>query len=519
MNHEGIETRRLTLQAELDAKKSQAERNRLGQFATPTALAREILASSISLLPSGEYIRFLDPAIGTGSFYSALLATAAEERIASAVGYEIDVHYGAPSIELWADAGLAYRMKDFTTSATPVPNERANLVICNPPYVRHHHMTREEKVRLQDASEVASGVRVAGLAGLYTYFLALSHVWMAEDGIACWLIPSEFMDVNYGKAVKKYLLSKVTLLRIHRFNPNDVQFGDALVSSAVVWFRNSPPPKGHQVEFTFGGPLADARVHRMVAAADLAKEPKWTRYPVSDVREQHTGPKISDFFNIRRGIATGDNNFFLMTVEQAAERNIPKQFLRPILPSPRYVKEAEILADTDGNPKIGKPLFLLDCRLPPDEVQTRYPALWAYLCSGIPSVSERYLCAHRSPWYCQETRDAAPIICTYMGRNDGKGNEPPFRMILNHSRAIVANVYLMLYPKPVLQNAIDERPEILRRVWEQLQAIRPEDMLGEGRVYGGGLHKMEPKELANVSAEGIADLVGSVAHPTVRAAE
>ena len=48
------------------------------------------------------------------------------------------------------------------------------------------------------------------------------------------------MDVNYGKAVKHYLLSRVTLLHIHRFDPNDVQFADALVSSAVVWFRNKP---------------------------------------------------------------------------------------------------------------------------------------------------------------------------------------------------------------------------------------------------------------------------------------
>jgi adenine-specific DNA-methyltransferase len=34
------------------------------------------------------------------------------------------------------------------------------------------------------------------------------------------LIPSEFMDVKYGGPLKQYLLDKVTLLRIHRFDPN-----------------------------------------------------------------------------------------------------------------------------------------------------------------------------------------------------------------------------------------------------------------------------------------------------------
>ena len=71
-----------------------------------------------------------------------------------------------------------------------------------------------------------------------TYFIAFSHPWMKKNGIAGWLIPSEFMDVNYGQAVKDYLLNEVTLLQVHRFDPSDVQFHDALVSSAVVWFKN-----------------------------------------------------------------------------------------------------------------------------------------------------------------------------------------------------------------------------------------------------------------------------------------
>ena len=42
---------------------------------------------------------------------------------------------------------------------------------------------------------------------------------------------------------------------------------------------------------------------------------------------------------------------------------LPKMF-RPILPSPRYVPDNEILADRAGNPVLERQLFLLDCRLP-----------------------------------------------------------------------------------------------------------------------------------------------------------
>lgn len=509
-DHDDFEARRLALQTKLDGERTQAERNRLGQFATPTALAREIVAHSLTLLRSGEPIRFLDPAIGTGSFYSALRATAAPEQVAAAAGHEIDAHYAGPARELWVSTPLRLTLGDFTAAPLPEPGARANLVVCNPPYVRHHHMSREEKARLQDASQVACGVRVAGLAGLYTYFLALSHAWMADDGVAAWLMPSEFMDVNYGKAVKQYLLKQVTLLRIHRFDPADVQFGDALVSSAVVWFRRAPPLRRHEVQFTFGGPLAAPNVRRLVSTADLAHEAKWTRYPVFGVREAHVGPKLKDFFKIQRGIATGDNKFFIMTAGEAEARGVPRKFLTPILPSPRYMPEDEIAADAEGVPLIGRRLFLLDCRLPEAGVRAKHPDLWAYLQQGVPNVSDRYLCAHRSPWYSQEDRPAAPIVCTYMGRSDGKNGAAPFRFILNHSNATAANVYLLLYPTHRLRRALDIQPGLLRRVWELLRAIRPDDLLDEGRVYGGGLHKMEPKELANVPAEQIGAIVSAV---------
>lgn len=517
MSHKAtFEEKRLQLQAELDDKKTSAARNRLGQFATPTALALDILQYAKSLLKPDEPVRFLDPAIGTGAFYSALIETFPRERVVAAEGFEIDRHYGEPSAALWSGLPLKLHLEDFTRASPPPLLERFNLIICNPPYVRHHHIAAAEKVRLQDASAKACGVRVNGLAGLYCYFLALSHAWMSEGGVAGWLIPSEFMDVNYGLPLKRYLLNKVTLLHIHRFDPNDVQFNDALVSSAVVWFRNERPPANHTVEFSYGGTLANPAVKRMVFVANLQAEPKWTRFPASDVREAASGVRLSDFFKIKRGLATGDNSFFIMDREQIEARRLPFEFFRPILPSPRYLQLDEIHADENGVPLIERPLFLLDCRLPEDEVKSKYPTLWQYLETGKPGVSERYLCKARKPWYAQENRPPTPFICTYMGRSDKKDGRP-FRFILNHSQATAANVYLLLYPKPVLARALAKKPSIARDVWHILNTIPPSSLLGEGRVYGGGLHKLEPKELENVPAEEITALLPDEEVPATQA--
>ena len=501
---EDLEHERCALQAVLDAEKSPAERNRLGQFATPPALARDILTYAKTLLAADEPVHFLDPALGTGAFYSALRQVFPEGRIRAALGYEIDPHYGKPAKALWKQQKIDIAVDDFTEQpATP----RYNLVICNPPYVRHHHITNDIKGRLLLGTHQACGVRIGGLAGLYCYFLGLSHAWLAPGAISGWLIPSEFMDVNYGQAVKRYLLQQVTLLRIHRFDPSDVQFADALVSSAVVWFRNDPPPQAHAVRFTFGGTLLEPHLSRIVPAQALAQESKWTRFPTANIRLASTAPTIADFFKIKRGLATGDNSYFILSHDEIETRGLPLTCFRPILPSPRYVPIDEITADAHGIPQLDKKLFLLDPQLSEADIKRRYPSLWNYLEEGrARGLHERYLCRHRSVWYAQENRPAPPIVCTYIGRSDTKTGRP-FRFILNHSEATVANVYLAMYPTLILQSALRSQPKLIRAVWQVLNRITPEHLLAEGRVYGGGLHKLEPKELANVPVPEIAALL------------
>jgi adenine-specific DNA-methyltransferase len=506
--YDAIEQSRCALQGELDGHKSQAERNKLGQFATPTALARDVLAYGLALLPEKAPVRFLDPAIGTGSFYSALMSTCRRRPVASAQGFEIDPHYGEPAKALWQGTPLQITLSDFTRQLAPADDrQRANLLICNPPYVRHHHMNGAEKARLQDAARAASHVELSGLAGLYCYFMALAHSWMAEDGVAGWLIPSEFMDVNYGRALKAYLLREVTLLHIHRFDPNDTQFADALVSSAIVWFRKAPAPPDHEVKFSFGGSLTKPQLVRLVTTAALAKEAKWTRFPAAAVRERSTVPTVSDFFQIKRGVATGDNGYFILRAEEIERRGLPFELFRPILPSPRYVAADEITSDEHGLPMLDRRLFLLDPKMPEDMIRKRFPKLYDYLQEGrAKGLHEGYLCSRRTPWYTQEKREPAPIVCTYLGRGDSK-NGRPFRFILNNSRATVANVYLSMYPTPALSAALARDPSLIRRVWESLNRITPAQLMGEGRVYGGGLHKLEPRELANVPVGELADIL------------
>lgn len=505
-NLQEAELLRRDSQAALDSERSASERNRLGQFATPNELAVQIAKCISRDWPNHlNNVRFADPSIGSGSFFSAALSVFGMENIESGVGVELDERFVRVANEIWRDSGLCVIEGDFTQIiANGSRPDSPNLILANPPYVRHHHLDRGDKERLQSLVELSCKLEVSGLSGLYVYFLLLATEWMEEGGIAAWLIPSEFMDVNYGKVLREFFTERVVLDRIHRFDPKDVQFNDALVSSAIVFFRKLSPTHSHRVQFTFGGTLEQPAVEDVVSVEELKKSRKWSVYPshqendrrISTDRHQST---FSDFFKIQRGIATGCNKFFILDRDEARKRNLPTRYLRPILPSPRNLKTTIIEADEDGYPKLSPQLCLIDCDLSEREIQEHYPGLWEYLLTANTlGIKDGYLLKKRSPWYRQERREPAPFMCTYMGR--GSAEKQPFRFIRNRSQAIGTNLYLMLTPQKSLAAMLRKHPERLDALHEVMGNIAGDELRGEGRVYGGGLNKIEPSELGRISA-------------------
>jgi hypothetical protein len=285
-----------------------------------------------------------------------------------------------------------------------------------------------------------------------------------------------------------------------------VQFADALVSSAVVIFRKSSPPPDHAVCFSFAGSIEHPKSEAPVPLALLRHSRKWTQFPASTAVEGTGELTLGDIFSIKRGLATGANGFFILTEADIEAWQIPRPFVKPILPGPRYLTEDIVAAMPGGPPRVSPQLFLLDCSEPEEKIQATWPRFYEYLQRGKEqNIHASYLASRRAPWYSQEQRPPAPFLCTYMGRS--RNGKHPFRFIWNRSQATAHNVYLMLYPKGQLRSALKKCPELEQRVFEALQRITPAQVLSEGRVYGGGLHKVEPNELAQIPARVVLEAI------------
>lgn len=56
---------------------------------------------------------------------------------------------------------------------------------------------------------------------------------------------------------------------------------------------------------------------------------KWTMSHFDSRVSSSDAPRLKDLFSVRRGIATGANNFFIIDGETVAQYDIPNIFLKP----------------------------------------------------------------------------------------------------------------------------------------------------------------------------------------------
>src|SRR6218665_188750 len=122
---------------------------------------------------SNAQIDFIEPLCGSGSFISKLLRTASPERISTITGVELNPRLAKAARSLWGSvAGI---VEGGLLELLENSKAQVNLMVANPPYVRHHHVTAERKGNNVRASSNELGITVSQLAGLYVYFLLLAH--------------------------------------------------------------------------------------------------------------------------------------------------------------------------------------------------------------------------------------------------------------------------------------------------------------------------------------------------------
>lgn len=462
-----------------------------GQYFTPTCIA-EYMASFID---ASTPQTILDPAVGAGVL---LAACGAKHRL---VGLDISptcIAMTTAGLSARGACGMDLRVGDFIAAddlfAAPLTDfDGFDTIICNPPYVRHHLLGKTHKKQLVDRYSSLFGTSVSTLSTSYVYFFLEALRRLRDGGVLVFITPADYLDVRFGASLKSTFQDHATIEDITLFDRDALAFAGVLTTSAITVLRKVRPSVNHRGRFLeatlVDGRVAPADGTNRLTQKGLDVDESWTlhfgqRRESYDALIEGRPRAVSDYLRIRRGIATGANKFFVLTEETVTEWGIEREHLQPViasakdLPSGIFSREDwEKLRDR------GRPCWLLNCTLAERELGGSN--ILRYLKEGVrQEVHQRFNCRTRNPWYRAEQVPPPDVIITYMNRGRT-------RFVKNESGCRVMSVFLNGFLRP---DGVD--------IDALLDALNGEDtsklIQKLGRTYGGGLGKIEPRELANL---------------------
>ena len=190
--------------------------------------------------------------------------------------------------------------------------------------------------------------------------------------------------------------------------------------------------------------------------------------------------RVGDYFDCRRGIATGANDFFCLSRSELREHHLTETHVAPCITKAVdgvglvFTHEKfEALASGDRR------CFLLNPSRSGQDLM-RYLQLGEE--RGIP---KRHLPSHRPVWYMPENRAVADIWAAVFSRESAK-------FILNNSGAKNLTCFHGLYAKP----GCEHLPPVMALFLNSSDGRRAFSQVN--RFYGDGLNKLEPKDVEDM---------------------
>lgn len=472
--------------------RSAATRRQVGATYTPKPIIDSMVAWAAQ---QGIPDRIVDPGAGSGRY---ILAAARRFPNAQLIAIDIDplatLLLRASARVIGIEDRVRVVLQDYRSVNLPIIQGRT-LFIGNPPYVRHHDISVAWKEWFGGAAK-RLGYRASKLAGLHVHFFFKTAELARPGDYGSFITASEWLDVNYGSALRKLLTDQLSLVGLHAFSPAAMPFNGATVTGAIANFIMG---SGSSVQVRLVNALdelGDLSKGKRVARASLRSTDRWTTL-ISPPRRRFSGQtRLGDLFRVHRGQVTGANRVW---IHGAYKGEVPEAYLFPTVTRAReIISAAPILASIENLRRVIDLPPDLSCVESADLENVEEFLRWA----EAQGVRQGYVARHRKAWWSVGLREPAPVLVTYMARR------PPV-FVHNSVGARHINIAHGLYPREPIG-------------FLELEAIvhwlNHYTSVDQGRTYAGGLTKFEPRELERLPLPPLQELYERAARLETRRA-
>jgi adenine-specific DNA-methyltransferase len=472
-----------SLELEYSKFTSIEHRKKFAQFFTPMPIAN-LMAKWI--LGNDDLKTVLEPAFGLGVFSRAIFSNKKNVNIK---GYEVDFKiYEKAKTAFLSNQNVSIILEDYLVNDW---ENKYDGIICNPPYFKFHDYDNKTLIK---EIESKLNCKLTGFTNLYTLFLLKSIFQLNKNGRAAYIVPSEFLNSDYGKLVKSYLIKSKTLRHIVVIDFEENVFDDALTTASIVFCANDN--QSEKVQFSNVHSINDlekieqlisdypsfGKSSKAVNFSELNPEIKWRAYyqEQNSTKFKHLVP-FTNFAKVVRGIATGANEYFVFNQSKANEFSIPQNYLLPCICKSVDIKKSFFTnKDFQVLNENNRDVVLLNAV---GELNTD---IEKYLQKGVDEgIDKKFLTSSRSPWYSLEKRPPSPIWVSVFNRNG-------LKFIRNEANISNLTTFHCIYPN---QTNLFSNFDIDLLFAYLLTNVAKQIFDDNRREYGNGLKKFEPNDI------------------------
>jgi hypothetical protein len=452
-----------------------------GQFWTP----RWIAEAMIQYVCKADLI--FDPAIGNGAFLEALRQNDSS-RVAF---YGFDVDEKLLSSPIFQTEKCLVEKRDFLKAP---PLRKFPAIVSNPPYIRHHRLDEETKTSLKNMAARIAGFSLDGRAGYHIYFLIQALNLLEENGKLAIILPADACEGVFANKLWRWITENFQVEAVVTFDEKAAPFPKIDTNAIIFFIRNAKP----KISFSWVKVQENSSFAlKELVAANFSK----SNPPALEVFERNSAEALktgfsrpahhrqtkfilADFAKVMRGIATGANEFFFLTKQQAKDLNIASEFLQNCVGRTRdIIGDVFTTNDLQRLDQAGRPTQLLSIEKPLAELP---PEIIDYLQKGVAlKLPERSLIGLRNPWYKQEKRKTPEFLFAYLGRRSA-------RFIRNEAQVVPLHCLHCVYTHEKDARHIANLRQILNHP-DTLQNLHL-----VSKSYGAGALKAEPQNLKNL---------------------
>jgi adenine-specific DNA-methyltransferase len=290
-----------------------------GVVYTPSYVARHL--ASWAIRSSRDVI--LDPCVGLGVFVDAsrerLVKLGATRPQLQIFGVDRDPD---TKVAFRETGGVSknFRSSDFFSLTTSNFPRQFSVILANPPYVRHHDLSRTAMKRAAAAISSA-GYKLPQTANYWAYFVLHSLQFLESGGRLAFVLPGSVLHSDFAAYVRRFFhaqFEKIQVVALDECIFDRVQEEAVLVLAENKWAEKS---RG-AISVTSQSATRIVLDGSLTESEHVGSHESWSEMLLSD-RERAAyqnllmfSTKLGDSFDVRIGTVTGSNSFFLRSASE-----------------------------------------------------------------------------------------------------------------------------------------------------------------------------------------------------------